>query len=102
MALSVGQDFSARHELKITIILTMGSIDQLPKPTKSSTTQAWDTLSQILPSRDADKDYWWNLTGLQLAFMLDEAGYTLAEQYEALLFHYHWTVCNQLTRSYHP
>ncbi|KAI1109050.1 dimethylallyl tryptophan synthase GliD1 [Nemania sp. NC0429] len=69
----------------------MGSIDQLPKPTKSNTTQAWDTLSQILPSRDADKDYWWKLTGLQLAFMLDEAGYTLAEQYEALLFHYHWT-----------
>ncbi|RYP12516.1 hypothetical protein DL765_007278 [Monosporascus sp. GIB2] len=61
------------------------------KSTRSST-PAWEIISQILPRRDADKDYWWNLTGLHLAIMVHEAGYSLAKQYEVLLFHYHWTV----------
>ncbi|KAI0401623.1 dimethylallyl tryptophan synthase GliD1 [Xylaria palmicola] len=57
-------------------------------------TQAWRTLSQILPARDADSDYWWALTGYQLSFMLDAAGYSTEKQYEALLFHYHWAAPN--------
>ncbi|KAI5866009.1 dimethylallyl tryptophan synthase GliD1 [Durotheca rogersii] len=68
----------------------MGSI-AYPKST-GSTTPAWETLSQILPRRDAAKNYWWDLTGLHLAILVHEAGYSLAKQYEALLFHYHWTV----------
>lgn len=74
----------------------MGSIAYATAPPIKSPPPAWQTLSQILPLRDADKDYWWGLTGLQLAHMLHEADYPLAKQYEALLFHYHWTVRSKL------
>ncbi|KFA53734.1 hypothetical protein S40293_01619 [Stachybotrys chartarum IBT 40293] len=74
----------------------MGSLGYPTSPKSPTfskrTTLAWQTLNQILPHRDADKDYWWGLTGLQLALMVHESGYSLAKQYEALLFHYHWTV----------
>ncbi|KAL4942701.1 hypothetical protein BDV06DRAFT_235235 [Aspergillus oleicola] len=55
-------------------------------------TKAWTRLRQWLPSRTADTDYWWNLTGLHLAKMLEAAGYSADEQVDALLFHYHWIV----------
>ncbi|KAK2599078.1 hypothetical protein QQS21_005419 [Conoideocrella luteorostrata] len=70
----------------------MGSISHKEAQRARQVIVAWKCLSQILPPRDADKAYWWKLTGWQLAVMLDETGYSLAEQYEALLFHYHWTV----------
>lgn len=53
---------------------------------------AWASLSPWLPSRNADMDYWWKLTGQHLAAMLDAAGYTIEEQYQALLFHFNWIV----------
>ena len=59
-----------------------------PKPS----THAWQTLSQYLPPRDHDSDFWWNLTGRHLAGIVEAAGYSLDKQYEALLMHYHWTV----------
>jgi hypothetical protein len=62
---------------------------------KHQSTQAWRSLSRLLPSRDSDSDYWWGLTGRQLAFMVDAAGYSMERQYEALLFHYHWAVSGQ-------
>ncbi|KAK3936140.1 tryptophan dimethylallyltransferase-domain-containing protein [Diplogelasinospora grovesii] len=40
-------------------------------------TSVWKSLSQWLPSRNADCDYWWALTGEHLASMLDAAGYTV-------------------------
>ncbi|KAI1124398.1 dimethylallyl tryptophan synthase GliD1 [Nemania abortiva] len=52
----------------------------------------WSSLSQWLPSRDSDSDYWWKLTGEHLAIMLEAAGYSVERQYNALLFHYHWIV----------
>ena len=56
------------------------------------TTRAWTVLSRLLPSRDADSDYWWATTGHQLACMVDAAGYSMERQLEALVFHYHWAV----------
>ncbi|KAF7514145.1 hypothetical protein GJ744_004470 [Endocarpon pusillum] len=55
-------------------------------------TEAWRALSQCLPTRDPDSDYWWRLTGRHLAAIVEAAGYPMVKQYEALLFHYHWTV----------
>lgn len=69
----------------------MGSLGPL-STSKAKTPPAWQTLSQILPPRDEDKDYWWKLTGLHMAHVLHEAGYPMAKQYETLLFHYHWAV----------
>ncbi|CAG8953711.1 hypothetical protein HYFRA_00006600 [Hymenoscyphus fraxineus] len=72
----------------------MGKPDPIPLPSKGKNTPAWEMLLTLLPARDADSDYWWGLTGHQLSFMLDSAGYSLAKQYEALLFHYHWATPN--------
>ncbi|KAL4783567.1 aromatic prenyltransferase [Aspergillus varians] len=52
----------------------------------------WEVISRWLPSRNSDSDYWWNITGPQMAAMCEEAGYTRERQYENLLIHYHWTV----------
>ncbi|KAL2831497.1 aromatic prenyltransferase [Aspergillus cavernicola] len=51
----------------------------------------WEAVSRWLPSRDADSDYWWQVTGPQMATMFEEAGYSREQQYENLLIHYHWT-----------
>ena len=56
--------------------------------------QAWKTMMQYLPGRNADCDYWWQLTGRHLAVLVEAAGYPIEKQYEALMFHYHWTVCH--------
>lgn len=61
-------------------------------PKQAQPTKAWTTLSQLLPTRDANSNFWWAVTGLQLSLMLDAAGYPIERQYEALLFHYHWAV----------
>lgn len=55
-------------------------------------TEAWKALEQCLPPSDTNSDAWWQLTGRHLAAIVDAAGYPLEKQYEALLFHYHWTV----------
>ena len=53
-----------------------------------NTTLAWNMVSRWLPSRDDACEYWWRLTGPQLAIMLLQAGYSPHQQYEGLLFHY--------------
>ena len=55
-------------------------------------TQAWAALAPYLPSREADMEYWWQLTGRHIAALVDAAGYSMEKQYEALVFHYHWMV----------
>ena len=45
--------------------------------------------SRWLPSRTADLDYWWQLTGPHMATLFSEAGYSLHESYEAMVFYYH-------------
>lgn len=52
----------------------------------------WLALKKWLPAQNDDLEYWWGLTGLHLAIMLEAAGYTTEKQYNALLFHYHWIV----------
>ncbi|KAL8789692.1 MAG: hypothetical protein Q9195_006689 [Heterodermia aff. obscurata] len=61
------------------------------KHTKS-TSEAWQFLSNYLPQANSDHDYWWQLTGRQVAALVEAADYPIEKQYEALLFHYHWTV----------
>ncbi|KAI9716366.1 MAG: hypothetical protein M1812_005433 [Candelaria pacifica] len=59
---------------------------------KRTSTKVWESLQPLLPSRGADCDYWWDFTGLHLAYLIDAAGYSIERQYEALLFHYHRVV----------
>lgn len=58
----------------------------------NNTTQAWRKLTQYLPSRDSDTDFWWRYSGLHLALMLEEADYPPEKQLESLIFFYHWGV----------
>lgn len=62
------------------------------KAATGETTEAWSILTQYLPSRDPDTDFWWKYSGLHLALMLEEAGYPPEKQLEALVFFYHWGV----------
>ncbi|KAL2811620.1 tryptophan dimethylallyltransferase-domain-containing protein [Aspergillus granulosus] len=61
-----------------------------PLPDGKSSTGAWRALSRILPCRDSNSDAWWQLTGKQLAVLLDAAGYNIERQYQCLLYHYHY------------
>ncbi|KAI1752886.1 aromatic prenyltransferase [Xylaria castorea] len=54
--------------------------------------KVWQSLETCLPPGDPDTQFWWQLTGYQLAHMVDAAGYTIERQYEILLFHYHWVI----------
>lgn len=59
---------------------------------EGNSTPVWRRLTQYLPSRDPDTDFWWKYSGLHLALMLEEAGYSPDKQMEGLLFFYHWGV----------
>ncbi|KAJ8107192.1 hypothetical protein ONZ43_g6811 [Nemania bipapillata] len=54
--------------------------------------KVWQSLKTCLSPRDDDAQFWWRLTGYQLAHMVDAAGYTVERQYEILLFHYHLVI----------
>ncbi|KAF4628930.1 hypothetical protein G7Y89_g9222 [Cudoniella acicularis] len=56
------------------------------------TNSVWETVSRWLPFRNEDCDFWWQKTGPQLASLLLEAEYSISQQYEALLFHFHTVV----------
>lgn len=74
-----------------------GAASATPSSSSSSspaTTKVWDRVTQYLPSRNYDSDFWWKYSGLHLAIMLDEANYTPEKQLEALIFFYHWGVSN--------
>lgn len=62
------------------------------KKDANSPSEAWTQLAQYMPPVNADQDYWWQLTGRHLASLVEAAGYPLDKQYQALVFHYHWTV----------
>jgi DMATS type aromatic prenyltransferase len=57
-----------------------------------ATTLVWDSVSKWLPSRNEDCNFWWQKTGPHLASLLLQADYSVEEQYESLLFHYHLVV----------
>ena len=72
-------------------------------PKDGQFTQAWRAVSQYLPARSSDNDYWWRLTGRHLAAIVEAAGYPIERQYEALLFTYHWAVsCKIIVGSSFP
>lgn len=52
-------------------------------------TSLWAMASRWLPHRNADLDYWWQLTGMHLATLFSEADYSPYESYEAMIFYYH-------------
>ncbi len=56
---------------------------------KPRVTEAWDALAKWTPPCTSDSHWWWAVTGPQLARLLAEGNYTLSEQYETFLFHYH-------------
>lgn len=58
--------------------------------------KVWQSLKTCLAPEDYDIKFWWQLTGYQLAHMVEAAGYTLSKQYEILLFHYHWIVSSPI------
>ncbi|KAL2849415.1 aromatic prenyltransferase [Aspergillus pseudodeflectus] len=60
------------------------------KLVESPSSTVWAAVSQWLAPSDADLEYWWKLTGPQVAHMMVAAGYSTEAQYNALLFHYHW------------
>ncbi|EFR01082.1 hypothetical protein MGYG_04085 [Nannizzia gypsea CBS 118893] len=53
---------------------------------------AWENVSRWLPARNENYTFWWLKTGPQLAALLLQSGYSIHQQYEALLFHYHVVV----------
>ncbi|KAF4997655.1 hypothetical protein FGRMN_3687 [Fusarium graminum] len=65
-------------------------MEQQSTPNHKQPTEAWRSLSQYLPSRNEDLDYWWNRIGPSAAVVLEKAGYSVKSQYDALLFLYHW------------
>lgn len=66
-----------------------GSADRKGLIPVNGTTSIWSMVSRWVPPRNADYDFWWQLTGPHLAIMLSEAGYSVHEQYENMIFHYH-------------
>ncbi|KAF9893888.1 hypothetical protein FE257_010058 [Aspergillus nanangensis] len=63
-----------------------------PNPNNGPRSKAFDMISKLEPSRGPAHQHWWNLTGPQLASMLEEAAYAVERQLEILLFYYHWIV----------
>ncbi|KAF2646005.1 putative dimethylallylpyrophosphate transferase [Massarina eburnea CBS 473.64] len=61
-----------------------------PSADAKQPTAVWNALSQYMPKRAVDVDYWWQRAGPQASIVLEKAGYSVAEQYNALLFLYHW------------
>lgn len=61
----------------------------------------WESVSKWLPSVSPSRDYWWRVTGPHLAALVSMAGYTTEQQYEALLFYYHWIVSWSLSPEDH-
>lgn len=61
-------------------------------PPINGTASMWGAISRWFPARNSDLDQWWQLTGPHLATMLLEAGYTIHEQCEAMIFHYYVVV----------
>ncbi|EMR80676.1 putative dimethylallyl tryptophan synthase protein [Botrytis cinerea BcDW1] len=65
------------------------AIDKLAVPDSELASAVWESTSKWLPRRNDDCDFWWQSTGPQLGALLFHAGYSVAQQYEGLLFHYH-------------
>ncbi|KAJ5655088.1 aromatic prenyltransferase [Penicillium lividum] len=51
---------------------------------------AWRTLARWIPHGPVHQQWWWKTLGRQLCVFLQEANYTINEQYDALLFLHYW------------
>jgi len=78
--------------VEITPTSTAVEVASTPASSTKEPTKAWVAIFQWLPARTPDSDYWWRLTGPHLAAMVQQAGYPLEKQIEALIFHYNWSV----------
>ncbi|KAL2855955.1 tryptophan dimethylallyltransferase-domain-containing protein [Aspergillus pseudoustus] len=67
--------------------LTNGSNGRVPSPGHGKPLPIFDALYRFLPAGTDDEQFWWKLTGRQLARMMHEAGYPEHRQVECLLFH---------------
>lgn len=65
-------------------------------PTERGVTPVWAALKKWLPQQESNLQYWWDLTGQHLATMLEAGGYSVEEQYNALLFHNSWIVSSPI------
>ncbi|PNY27256.1 Terpene synthase [Tolypocladium capitatum] len=48
---------------------------------------AWETLNGTLSFQSKDAQFWWDRTGRMFAKLIEQAGYSIAEQYRELLFY---------------
>ncbi|KAF2725983.1 aromatic prenyltransferase [Polychaeton citri CBS 116435] len=53
----------------------------------AATETAYETLNKILSFQDSDAQFWWDRTGRMFAKLIEQAGYSPAEQYRELLFY---------------
>ncbi|MCJ1445421.1 MAG: hypothetical protein MMC23_005926 [Stictis urceolatum] len=53
---------------------------------------AWTVLNSWMRPNDKDASFWWEATGISIASMMEEANYSVHEQYEGLLFHLKYVV----------
>lgn len=49
--------------------------------------EPWNYVNHTLTFRSEDAQFWWNRTGRMFAKLLQQAGYTAAEQYRELIFY---------------
>ncbi|KAI9644286.1 hypothetical protein NHQ30_007642 [Ciborinia camelliae] len=64
-------------------------VDKLAPTGPETASTVWNSVSKWLPKRNENCDFWWQSTGPQLCALLFQAGYSVDQQYEALIFHYH-------------
>ncbi|KAA8646857.1 hypothetical protein EYZ11_008638 [Aspergillus tanneri] len=67
--------------------LSPKSSNRVPSPGHGKPLPIFDALCRFLPVGTEDEQFWWKLTGRQLAGMMHEAGYPEHRQVECLLFH---------------
>jgi hypothetical protein len=93
---SSGDDYARPRVDSHGSVQTKANLDvnsaAVAKPTERGVTPVWAALKRWLPQQESDLQYWWDLTGQHLATMLEAGGYSVEEQYNALLFHNHWIV----------
>jgi DMATS type aromatic prenyltransferase len=52
------------------------------------TVKIWSLITSLFEHKNPNYAFWWQVTGLPLAILLEKAGYTAEEQYQNLLLYY--------------
>jgi len=69
-----------------------GNLVSRSATSKSGANSVWQSITRWLPSQNEDCTFWWQTTGPHLGTLLSQAGYSIHQQYETLLFHYYLVV----------